>query len=672
MVSQPTTGRADGPTGMRFVVLRLLQHNELGMFHSYRRMGKERAKQRAINFDAEVVDRVFPAAMDTDLVHLQLLYQTDDGPRVVKQQLKRQAKNWRLEGNCPVDHCYDFVDPGCLFAMVVDAGRQPAIGAWAVYAADDPATLAIGACAESGALAGSSMIALHGHEGQRTLDILLRHSPELFASQNPTMTPSTKPGQPALDELPPDPRRLVNILASVGHRLPSAVADIVDNALSKEATEIRIVMGVPDDGHGRWMTITDNGTGMDARTLEEAMRIGSGVQYDGEDLGKYGYGLKGASWSQTDSFSVVTRRKGEAVHHLSWDKARMDSWKKQDGPLEEWVASATDVGDHGTSIIWRDMRPPKRMLVIRGISPQTAELLEVERHLALVFHRFLDGKVAGRRKISIRVGDTLVKANNPVGYENVTHYDLKSIRVTTAKGPARVRAQAFLLPSEQEVKELYGNDSKAAEQELDRIGLHGHRNESQGIYVYRNNRLIQWGGWHGVWKTNDEKTKLARVVVDFGSELDDHFKVNISKQSAELSLQLLEEIRLLATTPRTDSKNKYKRPPAKKPKPDAPPGTPPGGQDGKPDRPQPPPTRDKPVSVPVPVRQVQTTTFAWKVARSMAGHLEVQVSETEKELAALLELLGDTPDGRAQLAAFLKRLDKAGVQTLLVPKPSQP
>ena len=56
----------------------------------------------------------------------------------------------------------------------------------------------------------------------------------------------------------------------------------------------------------------------------------------------------------------------------------------------------------------------------------------------------------------------------------------------------------------------------------------------------------------------------------------------------------------------------------------------------------------------------------------MAGHLEVQVSETEKELAALLDLLGDTPDGRAQLAAFLKRLDQAGVQTLLVPKPSLP
>ncbi|RYF54756.1 MAG: ATP-binding protein [Comamonadaceae bacterium] len=655
---------------MQFVVLRFLRHNELGMFHSYRRLGKERAKQRAINFDSEVVDRLFPAARDSDSIDLLLRYQTDVGTRTVAQQLNRQAKNWRLEGNCPVDRWYDFVDPGCLFAMVVDAGRRPAAGAWAVYPGDDPAALAISACAESGQLAGRSMIALHGHEGERTLDILRERSPELFAPENLTMTSSTAPGQSPSNDLPPDPRRLVNILASVGHRLPSAVADIVDNAISKEATEIRIVMGALDDGHGRWMTITDNGTGMDASALEEAMRIGSGVQYDSEDLGKYGYGLKGASWSQTDSFSVVTRRKGEAAHHLSWDKARMDSWKKQDEPLEDWTAKATDVGEHGTSIIWRDMRPPKRMPAIRGISPQTAELLEVEQHLGLVFHRFIEGRVAGRRKVSIRVGGTPVQANNPVGHAKVSPYDLKTIRVPTAQGHAAVRVQPFLLPSEQEVKDLHGVDGEAADRDLGRIGLHGRRNESQGVYVYRNNRLIQWGGWHGIWMTSDEKTKLARVVVDFGSELDDHFKVNISKQSVELSHQLLEEVKKLATTPRTDSRNKYKLPPEQKKRPAVPPIGPAGAQNGAAGRAQQALPMRGQTSI-VPIRQVKTSSFAWKVGTGMAGNLEVQVSETETELTALLELLGDTPDGRMRLAAFLKRLDQAEIQPLLLARPPQ-
>jgi hypothetical protein len=56
----------------------------------------------------------------------------------------------------------------------------------------------------------------------------------------------------------------------------------------------------------------------------------------------------------------------------------------------------------------------------------------------------------------------------------------------------------------------------------------------------------------------------------------------------------------------------------------------------------------------------------------MAGGLEVQISEAERELSALLELLANTPGGRVQLAAFLKRLDNAGVQPLLLSKPPTP
>ena len=128
---------------MRFVILRLLKHNELGMFHSYRRLGKERAKQRAINFDGDVVDRVFPAAGDSDKIQVTLRYETDDGVGEKVQWIKRQEKNWRLEGNCPKDKLYDFVDPGCLFAMVVDSSTKPAFGAWAVFPADHETTATI-------------------------------------------------------------------------------------------------------------------------------------------------------------------------------------------------------------------------------------------------------------------------------------------------------------------------------------------------------------------------------------------------------------------------------------------------------------------------------------------------------------------------------------------------
>src|SRR6478672_5198054 len=98
---------------MRFLILRLLTHSELGMFHEYRRRGLEGSKQRAINFDWDVVDRVFPAARDSDLISITCRCLQDEKTVVVKDQwLKKQEKNWRLEGYCPQSAFYGFVEPG--------------------------------------------------------------------------------------------------------------------------------------------------------------------------------------------------------------------------------------------------------------------------------------------------------------------------------------------------------------------------------------------------------------------------------------------------------------------------------------------------------------------------------------------------------------------------------
>ena len=77
---------------MRFLILRILTHSELGMFHEYRRQGKEGSKQRAVNFDWDVVDRVFPAAQDFDQIAMDLNYDTDKGITNKRHWLKRQEK----------------------------------------------------------------------------------------------------------------------------------------------------------------------------------------------------------------------------------------------------------------------------------------------------------------------------------------------------------------------------------------------------------------------------------------------------------------------------------------------------------------------------------------------------------------------------------------------------
>ncbi|QXE87410.1 ATP-binding protein [Geomonas nitrogeniifigens] len=669
---------------MRFLILRILTHSELGMFHEYRRQGKEGSKQRAVNFDWDVVDRVFPAAKDSDRIEMELRYDTDCGVRTVRQWLKRQDKNWRLEGNCPRDKRYHFVEPGCLFAMEVEGGATPALGAWAVFSADDKVTKAILANGESCRLVMSSMIALHDEEGERSWQILCQARPDLFsmAKKGGTMLTSVmKTGGNGV-ALPPNPARLVKILASVGHTMPSAVADLVDNAISADATEIAITLGRPDAGHGRWMSLADNGCGMDEITLAEAMRIGSDSDYEDNSLGKYGYGLKGASWSQAKVFTVVTKREGALAHHLTWDINNMDGWVAKSDPLESWEQDATSLGKSGTVVLWKDMRPPQTMLVSRGLDPHSCELMVLERHLALVFHRFLEGKAAGRKKVTITINGNKVEPNNPVGHPLTSTYDAKTVRIPTEFEDGKVLVQAYLLPTEDELAEHHqGESADLARRARDLISLHGNWNDSQGLFIYRHDRLIKWGGWHQMWKTNDEKTKLARVVISFDKALDDVFKINISKMLVQLPMQLQTEIKALADVARKDSQKKYRKPrklPTESTLPFLPGGVRAGISDGTGNgavaTPAPTVTSINPVSArPAPlqrigVKEVRTDKFVWKVTKGMTGEIDIQVSELNPSLSCLLKEIESAPQAMSHLVNFLVGLDEAEVQKHLLAK----
>jgi hypothetical protein len=473
-------------------------------------------------------------------------------------------------------------------------------------------------------------------------------------------------------ELPPNPARLVTILASVGHTLPSAVADLVDNAISADATNIAITFGRPDSGHGRWLTIADNGKGMNAAKLAEAMRIGSESEYESNALGKYGYGLKGASWSQAKVFTVMTRCAGKPPHHLTWDVDDMAGWIAKSDSLEPWEQQATAINLHGTVVLWKDMRPPQAMPTARGLDPHSAEIMLLERHLALVFHRFLEARASGRKAVAISINGTPIEPNNPFGHPLASAYDLKTIRIPTETGDGKVQVQAYLLPSEEEITNYHkAGGPETVRRALDLIGLHGKRNETQGLFIYRHDRLIKWGGWHQMWDTNDEKTKLARVIVNFDKNLDDALKINISKQIVQLPQHLQAEIKKIADVARRESQKKYRKegrltPPPPAASPGGGTGTQPGSQApilpapvGIPKVPPEPPPR-------IAVKTVKTEKFVWKVSRGITGALDVQVSDLNPGLCALVKQIGDDAHAIAHLAAFLDGLDEVEVQKYLL------
>lgn len=680
---------------MRFTLLRLLTHSELGMFHEYRRLGKERGRQRAINFDGHIVDTVFPAAKDSDRITIDCKRIEDESSVIrVTSWLKRQHKNWRFEGDCPTTPYYHYVQEGVLFAMVVDAATTPAKASWVVVPLDHPARAAIVNHGESARLGRSSMISLYGDEGAYCNSVLAKHFPQLFdkvetvsVTSNPKVEEANKS-----DEVPPDPLGLFNILARAGHSLPSAIADLVDNSLSHNAKEIDITFPNPNDG-GRWMCIRDDGEGMTPNGLRDAMKIGHQRDYDDADLGKFGYGLKGAAWSQADRLTVVSKALGRAHSVLTWDKghlAKTRRWELLDDPVAPEHSEAVEIGDSGTAVLLTQMRPTTQRTKGKGDSPYALELAAIKDHLELVFHRFLEGKVPGREKVTIRLNGEALRPNNPMGHALTKVFEERRIELP-GQEPDRgavLAVRAFVTPNEAEFEDYIKPLSPVARRiERDRLTLNGRSNDAQGLYFYRLNRLIKWGGWEDLF-AKDEHTKLLRVAVDFDRLADEQLQVDISKQLIRLPFAVSEHLKNILKGPRAEARSRYDKKVkttaaplsggGDKPSLDptagtSPPAAPSGGNSpgcptfsGKPATGAAvtsTPKKDKTV-----LRLVSTGSAPWERKTGFGGE-HVEVTPSVPELVALVEAIEKDSQAKLALSEFLRVLEIAGVPKLLEGKP---
>lgn len=651
---------------MKFTILRQLTHSELGMFHAYRD-GREGSKQRAINFDWDVVDRVFPSAKDSDRIHINCRCMEDETTVIEKSQsLRRQGKNWRLEGYCPKSPYFKFVEPGVLFAMSVDASTSPAVATWIVIPKSHPAHQSIVNHGESARLAQSGMIALFGHEGAHSTTTLGQHFPTLFCKSEVLMPP-----QQVRETLEPDPVGLFDILARAGHRLPSAVADLVDNSISAGATQIDITFPNPNDG-GRWMCIRDNGSGMGPEGLRNAMRVGNQRIYEGGDLGKFGYGLKGASWSQSDCMTVVTRSADGTRSTMTWDRdhlALTREWNVLEDEVGKEYETVTTLHGSGTAVLLTKMRPPAVMPIIKNVDPYTVEVTSIREHLELVFHRYLDGVVPGLSKVAIFLNGEPLNGNDPMGHVLTKAYDPRSLTLndTDPAHKSVIVVRAFIMPNEDELDRHHGDDApEAARRARERISLNGRWNETQGFYFYRLNRLIKWGGWENLFAM-DEKTKLIRVAVDFDRTADDSMQVNISKQEIKLPVSMADHLKDLLKQPRAEGRARYKMKAINPsstiatPQPNA--GRDNGGQPILP----PLGRGSKPRGTTLAgggIRLVDSGSSPWTRKRGFTGE-HVEVTPIMPALVELVRAIDTNPEAKVALSKFLLVLEDADVLKML-------
>ncbi|MFY1673188.1 ATP-binding protein [Plantactinospora sp. WMMB334] len=333
----------------------------------------------------------------------------------------------------------------------------------------------------------------------------------------------------------PSAARLTESLRDIGYDFPTAVADIVDNSVAAGATRVEI--DIRFDGAGSWVSIADDGRGMTANGLMEALRYGSRREYGRNDLGRYGLGLKTASLSQCRSVTVVSRP--QTATRTVTRVIDLDVVVEED----DWLIISPDIDDHvrrareqvadsgGTVVLWRKLDrvlPEKRpeggwaRRRLEGLAERTVQ------HLGIVFHRFLEG--ATGEPLAITVNGVKVEPWNPFAPDEpaCNVLPVQRFEITVGEASGWVTLRPYVLPS---------RDRFSSPAEFDRMSGPLNWNRQQGLYIYRAERLVQWGGWGGI-RGIDEHTKLARASLEFDTDLDVVFNINVAKMRVTMPPQL--------------------------------------------------------------------------------------------------------------------------------------
>lgn len=325
-------------------------------------------------------------------------------------------------------------------------------------------------------------------------------------------------------------------LRDIGYDFPAAVADLVDNSVSAGAR--RVDVEIEFDGADSRVFIADDGCGMSTYGVHEALRFGSRRDYEAGDLGRYGLGLKTASLSQSRKLTVVSRRRQAAprttVRTLDLDLiGEIDDWIVVDPGNTSVVRRARNlIGDEGgTVVVWEGLdrilpeNNPDGGWARRRVGAVTTRTAE---HLAMVFHRFLSGDLGEPLVITVN-GEKLTPWDPFATTETATQeLPKRSFEVRVGAHSGVVTLQRYVLPP---------RDAFSSPQEFERLSGPLKWNRQQGLYIYRADRLVQWGGWAGI-RGIDEHTKLGRAALDFSTDLDPVFQVNVAKMRVTLPTQL--------------------------------------------------------------------------------------------------------------------------------------
>ena len=331
----------------------------------------------------------------------------------------------------------------------------------------------------------------------------------------------------------PEASSMIETFRAIGYNIETAIADIIDNSISANAKNVWI--NFEWKGADTWLSVKDDGVGMNNDELIQAMRPGSKnplADRSAKDLGRFGLGLKTASFSQARQLTVLSRKRNSSYFYWTWDLDYVNQTGKWD--LIKYLPDNFNENSltgltAGTLIIWNQIDR-----LVKDFQREDSNsfdkflqiMMQVKQHLAMVFHRFIE---SGR--INIFFQGRPVEAWNPFLLNEISTQG----RPLEFLYNGNVTVKGYVLPHKSNI---------SIEKYQEAEGPNGW-NQQQGFYIYRNDRLLVAGDWLGMFR-KEEHYKLARIEINLPNNLDTEWQIDIKKSIARPPLMLKERLKSYA------------------------------------------------------------------------------------------------------------------------------
>lgn len=351
---------------------------------------------------------------------------------------------------------------------------------------------------------------------------------------------------PRRERVPPRASLLIESMRDIGYSLQTAVSDVIDNSITAGARNIDLLADTTSDVPA--IGLIDDGSGMSEDELLEAMRPGTRSPLEDRpdhDLGRFGLGLKTASFSQCRRLTVLTRKAG-ITSCAAWDLdtvAETDEWYVEFPDNIADIPWSDRLQQHGTLVVWEKLDrlvDPRNEADRRNLVRQ---IDETASHLELVFHRFLAGE-PGLKRVSMFLNGRRLKPFDPFHSRHLatTFGDEEVFRL----GDRDISIQPVTLPHHKKVTADEWNRYAGSEGYI----------KNQGFYLYREKRLIIHGTWFNLARQS-ELTKLARVRIDMPNGMDAEWKIDVKKASAQPPAPVRDRLRRIIEVIGAGSRRAY-------------------------------------------------------------------------------------------------------------------